>query len=41
MKLSSLETIILDETDQMLDIGFKDVIEAIIKQVADSVQGKV
>lgn len=29
--LSKLRTIILDETDQMLDIGFKDIIEKIIQ----------
>lgn len=41
MNLSSLQTIILDETDQMLDIGFKDDIERIIKQVSEAVEGKV
>ena len=42
LDFSALETIILDETDQMLDIGFQEIIENIIKKIAEEAgKGKV
>lgn len=35
INLSKLRTIILDETDQMLDIGFQEIIEKIVQTVSD------
>lgn len=35
INLSKLRTIILDETDQMLDIGFQEIIEKIVQTVTD------
>ncbi len=36
--LSSLTTVVLDEADEMLNMGFRDDIEAILKNVPDGVQ---
>ncbi len=33
VKLGSVKTVVLDEVDEMLDIGFKDVIESILSQI--------
>ena len=39
INLSTLKTLILDETDQMLDIGFQEVIEKIVNFVVKNVSG--
>jgi ATP-dependent RNA helicase DDX21 len=37
VKLSSIKTVVLDETDEMLNIGFKDSIDAIIQNIIQAV----